>query len=320
MTSKDKKKVNAIVVTYNRKNMLLECIDALLNQTYPVAQITLVDNASSDGTKKLLDEKEYLKNKRINYIRLAKNTGGAGGFYEGLKETENSSYDYAWVMDDDVIVKADSLEKLIDGAVKLDKLNRKVSFLASSVYGEKNEPMNVPQINMKPTKNGYPNWYIYLKEGLIPVQTATFVSLLIDYKAIKKVGLPCKEYFIWGDDIEYTSRLTKYFGEAFLVGNSEVIHKRKNAKSLSIENIEEPERIKMMWRLYRNNKINIRYYEGTKSYLKAMIRDGISIFRLFGKKYVYQKSKQIIKGNLLSVRDYSKIKRFIDTQLGDKDA
>ena len=310
-----KKKINAIVVTYNRKKLLLECIEALLKQTYPVTMITIIDNASTDNTQEFLEEKGYLNNQRINYIKLPQNTGGAGGFFEGIRKTKDLGYDYAWIMDDDVIVKEDSLEKLIDGAKKLRNLDQKVSFLASTVYGEKKEPMNVPEIDTEPTENGYSDWYKYLNNGVIPIKSATFVSLLIDYDAINKVGLPCKDYFIWGDDTEYTLRLTRFFGKAYLIGDSIVIHKRKNAKSLSIENIDDPNRIKMIWRLYRNNKINIRYYKGNSKYLRSLAKDFINIQKMVGKKQGLQKIKQILKGDFLAMKDYPKFKKFIEDQL-----
>lgn len=310
-----KKKINAIVVTYNRKKLLLECIEALLKQTYPVTMITIIDNASTDNTQELLEENNYLSNSKINYIKLPQNIGGAGGFFEGMSKTKELGFDYAWIMDDDVIVKEDSLEKLMEGAKKVNNFDQNFSFLASTVYGVKKEPMNVPEIDTEPTENGYSDWYKYLSDGLIPIKSATFVSLLIDYNAINKVGLPCKDYFIWGDDTEYTLRLTRYFGKAYLIGNSTVIHKRKNAKSLAIENIDDPNRIKMIWRLYRNNKINIRYYNGNTKYLRSLAKDFIHIPKLIGKKYSLMKIKQILKGDYLAIKDYSKFKKYIDEQL-----
>ena len=310
-----KKRINSIVVTYNRKELLLECIEALLKQTYPVTKITIVDNASTDNTQEFLEENGYFNNPKIDYIRLPQNIGGAGGFFEGISKTKESGFDYAWIMDDDVIVNDDSLEKLIDGTKKLEKLDEKFSFLASTVYGEKKEPMNVPEIDTEPTQNGYSDWYKYLIDGLIPVKSATFVSLLINYDAINKVGLPCKDYFIWGDDTEYTLRLTRYFGKAYLIGNSIVTHKRKNAKNLAIENINDPTRIKMIWRLYRNNKINIRYYNGNGKYIRSLTKDFIYLPKLVGKKYSLMKMKQILKGDFLAIKDYSKFKNYIDNQL-----
>jgi len=49
-----KETVCAVVVTYNRKELLLECLEAIRKQTRPVQGIYLIDNASTDGTPKLL--------------------------------------------------------------------------------------------------------------------------------------------------------------------------------------------------------------------------------------------------------------------------
>ena len=101
--------VCAVVVTYNRKNLLLECLEALRKQTRPVQAIYLIDNASTDGTPELLLEKKYIKKLppenltepweeefevrnltdgqpiKLHYVRMHQNTGGAGGFHEGVK-------------------------------------------------------------------------------------------------------------------------------------------------------------------------------------------------------------------------------------------
>ena len=39
----------AVVVTYNRRDLLEQCLQALLGQTAPCT-VLLVDNASTDGT------------------------------------------------------------------------------------------------------------------------------------------------------------------------------------------------------------------------------------------------------------------------------
>lgn len=59
---------------------------------------------------------------------------------------------------------------------------------------------------------------------LQPVDSATFVSLLFSREAVEKMGLPIKEYFIWGDDKEYTLRLSARY-PCYHVKNSVVIHK-----------------------------------------------------------------------------------------------
>lgn len=214
----------AVVVTYNRKKLLKECLESLLEQTIKLDKIIVIDNNSNDNTFEYLKEQDILKNRCIYYKKLDKNIGGAGGFYEGIKLSQQFNPKWIWIMDDDTIPKSDCLEKLINAK---NVISEKISYLASSIYGMNNEFMNVPNINTDKSESGYPNWYKYLSSGIVRIKEATFVSLLINNEAVKKIGLPMRDYFIWGDDTEYTLRLTKYYGNAYLVGNSIAIHKEK---------------------------------------------------------------------------------------------
>ena len=57
-------KVVAVVVTYNRLDLLKENINALLAQKYNDFDIMIIDNASTDGTEKYV---RSIENKKINY-------------------------------------------------------------------------------------------------------------------------------------------------------------------------------------------------------------------------------------------------------------
>ncbi len=94
--------VAAVLVTYNRKEFLSECLDGLLHQTRPVDRIILIDNASTDGTPEFLKQRGYLGNPVIDYVQMPDNTGGAGGFHEGVKRGYYAGYRWLWLMDDDV--------------------------------------------------------------------------------------------------------------------------------------------------------------------------------------------------------------------------
>ena len=106
------KKVITVVVTYNRKKLLLECIKRLLDQkTDALLDILVIDNASSDGTKDAIQN--FVDNGTIRYINTGANLGGAGGFEKGVREAAKDDYDYIWIMDDDTLAENDSLERLI---------------------------------------------------------------------------------------------------------------------------------------------------------------------------------------------------------------
>lgn len=266
--------VAALVVTYNRKALLLECLDAIARQEYPAFTIVVIDNASTDGTDALFTVDGPLAGSdAIDYRRMGSNLGGAGGFKEGLRAAAESGADWVWLMDDDCIPYPDTLKKLVDAAELAEARGAEPSFLASSVFGPEGEPMNVPAVDGRPTKNGYADWYMGLSDGMVEIESATFVSLLINRRAIDRLGLPVGSFFIWGDDTEYTTRLTHNFGPAYLVGASRVLHKRANAKSLDIMNEDDPKRIANFHYLYRNNLIVQRYHHGKVAATKLLLRD-----------------------------------------------
>ncbi len=310
--------VHVVVVTYNRKLLLIECLDAILSQSYPVSKIILIDNNSNDGTDKMLEEKGYLANQKIEYKKMNDNLGGAGGFYEGMKLCCNDDFDWLWIMDDDTIPEKHCLEKLLEANHLISKNNNggNISFLASAVYGPENEFMNLPEISHKPSENGYPYWYKYLKEGMVSISTATFVSILVCKDAINKCGLPYKEYFIWGDDTEYTRRLTRYYGDAYFVGNSIAIHKRVGAKSLDIKNEENPQRLKMFHYYYRNQLINNKYYNNAVIHpWYHLFKSILMMITSIGNTLKFKRAKIKFIGTLEAITQYKKFKKYIDSQI-----
>lgn len=304
--------VIAVVVTYNRQKLLFECLDAIFRQTYSISRLILVDNCSTDGTSEALAEKGYLGHPKVTYVKTKANIGGAGGFYEGIRKCMEFSHDWIWLMDDDTIPSAECLEQLI---LASRQIHTSVSFFASTVYGPGGEFMNVPTINTHPSANGYQYWYQHLSEGMVHVSAATFVSILISGKAIHKCGLPCKDFFIWGDDTEYTTRLTTFYGEAYLVGKSVATHKRVNAKAISLESETNPDRIDMLHYFYRNSNVVNRYYKHGFYAFGMFFFHLLAGFRLLFKSNGYRKVKAVLKGSMESLLQYQKFKRYIDSQL-----
>lgn len=304
--------VIAIVVTYNRKALLQECLDSLLAQTYPLKKILVINNCSTDGTEKLFVTGEKYDNPIIELITTEKNLGGAGGFEKGIELSNCIECDWVWIMDDDSIPMPDALKELLRSANILDDEGvREVGFLASAVFGPDNEPMNVPRLDTSATENGYSDWYRYLKYGIVPITEATFVSILVSHSAIKKVGYPMGGYFIWGDDTEYTRRLCKSVGKAYFCGNSQVLHKRFNAKKISIFNENNANRIAMYKYYFRNALLNSKKYESRMKLFKRILGYfGMSLACLIkkGQQYRVKKFITIQKGVFAYFFKSSKLK------------
>ena len=170
-------------------------------------------------------------------------------------------------MDDDTIPTQSALEELILAKEALQSEN--ISFLCSKVIGLNGEEMNLPTISRRTDETNYPIWMKHLDKSIIEVEDATFVSLLINVDAINKLGLPWKEFFIWGDDTEYTMRLTSMYGPAYVVGKSIVVHKRFGPSNLSIVDETNVNRIAMYRYQFRNGLINASEYFGNKIVFKS---------------------------------------------------
>lgn len=303
--------VVAVVVTYNRKELLMECLEAIFLQTTKVKTVVLVDNASTDGTYEYVQKQGYLERDDFVYLLQEKNVGGAGGFYAGMKHAVSINADWIWIMDDDTIPEKRCLEELLYAK---DKCSSSVSFLASSVTGIDGSPMNVPTVDSRKTKNGYQDWYLKLEDSMVKIKMATFVSLLINGKAVAACGLPCPDYFIWGDDSEYTLRLTKYYGEAYLVGKSKVCHKRLTNQTVSVFNEKDKSRIKNSLYQYRNRLINSLLY---LPLLETLLFTCKCVMRSFGFWFrgEFTKGYVVMKGLIQGYIKYPHFRKWIKNQM-----
>lgn len=272
----ERKRVGIVVVTYNRLELLKEVIDALRKQTYAETQIVVVNNGSTDGTLLWLEEQKDL-------VTITQdNLGGAGGFFTGMKYVAEHHYDYCWVMDDDVICTPTALQELLEAYHRKDN----IGFVCSKVIGLNGCPMNVPVVDERPTSNGYSDYYDLIEHQMIKVSMATFVSVFLKVDIIRELGLPYKDFFIWGDDSEYTSRVSSKY-DCYLACKSVVLHKRALQTVLSFYTEDDPNRLKNYFYMYRNNG----FVQLRKSAFKGKIK--FLILR------IYMLTSLLVKGDLL---------------------
>lgn len=232
-------KTAAIVVTYNRCEMLKKCIDRLLAQTVS-CDILVVDNASTDGTAEYLSG---LKDERISCLRMPENTGGAGGFNAGLHKAFDDGYELLWLLDDDTFPNPDTLERLIGAG---EKLGGNYGWLSSKALWTDGNicRMNVQRVT--PYKD--------LKEfdgDMKAVCMASFVSLLLPAETVRKYGYPIRDFFIWSDDWEYTRRISRN-EPCYMIPDSVVTHAMKQNTFADIAE-DSRERLARYRYLYRND-------------------------------------------------------------------
>ena len=213
-------RVVAVVVTWNRRELLTEALAALRAQRHGLAATVVVDNASTDGTAQLLAGEQGL-----DVVSLRQNTGGAGGFAVGMEQALTHAPDLVWLLDDDTIPTPDAVGELVAAWEGYEPGGPRPTVLASKVVWTdgRDHPMNTPR--PKPGASAAER-RAAARVHAVPVRSASFVSIACDAATVRERGLPLADYFLWNDDFEYSTRLIR--GRAGLyVPRSVVVHKTR---------------------------------------------------------------------------------------------
>jgi len=109
---KAKLKISVIIPTYNREKLISKSIKSVLNQTYKKFEIIIIDDGSTDNTKKEIGK---IKDRRIKYIKLPKKTGASNARNVGIKAATG---DYITFQDSDDILHHNKLQKQIKNIIK----------------------------------------------------------------------------------------------------------------------------------------------------------------------------------------------------------
>lgn len=188
-------RVCAIVVTYNRKALLRECLDALLAQKRPLDAIVVINNASTDGTREMLAA-DY---GHLEVVNLPENSGGAGGFRAGMEWAYAKGFDWMWLMDDDVEALPEGLERLLEFAGCSDFIHGRKEPDGAEEYPWE----GVWDLSLMEKRCFTKDISFAAGRDWIPVNYSTFEGALIHRRVVERVGLPDPRFFVWGDDSIY---------------------------------------------------------------------------------------------------------------------
>jgi rhamnopyranosyl-N-acetylglucosaminyl-diphospho-decaprenol beta-1,3/1,4-galactofuranosyltransferase len=216
--------VLAVVVTHNRKALLLECLAGIARQTHPVDGVLVVDNASTDGTRAALEASGLADRLRIDYLRLERNGGGAEGFHYGVREALRAGPGWLWLMDDDCEPVPATLSDLLASPRASDPETALVAPLVRS-----------PDGHVLPLNRGWTraSWFRAPLRGLSPehlappeveVEHVSLVGPLVRTAVAAREEPPRRDFFIWYDDLEWVSRLRRH-GRLWLVPGATIVHK-----------------------------------------------------------------------------------------------
>lgn len=225
--------VAAVVVTYNRRDLLLESLAAVLGQSRAPDTVIVVDNASADGTAAAVRDTFPL----VHLAELKHNSGGAGGFAAGLALALAEGADLVWLMDDDTVPEPGALGALLAARDRTTAVPpgtaRPPALIASQVLWTdgREHPMNTPRRKPFAAKA---ERLAAAAVGCAPIRSASFVSILVDAAECRRRGLPRADYFLWNDDFEFTTRLLRG-NTGLLCPASVVVHKTRTFGSTDVD-------------------------------------------------------------------------------------
>ncbi len=183
-------KAIAVVVSYNRRALLSECITALRNQTQKLDAILVVNNGSTDDTE------QWLKEQTDVIFITQKNLGSSGGFHAGISWAYKNGYSWIWCMDDDGYPKEDALQNIL--AVETNQL----CLLNCAVINKEDKKSFVWKTKNFATIDEVNTDLIY---GI----GHPFNGTMLHRTIVERVGLPKPNLFLWGDESEYYQRITQ---------------------------------------------------------------------------------------------------------------
>lgn len=192
-------KIAAVVVTYNRIELLKESIQSLRSQTHNFDEIIVINNSSTDGTLNWLQTQTDLT------VITQENLGSGGGQHTGIKYAYENGYDWIWCMDDDLVVYPNCLQTLVEF---LKKNNLKIGTLQPLKLSDPNgiihHGADFIELNTLKIIDVYETVQI---KGFYLTNAICFEGVLINRNVVKKIGLPRRDFFITNDDREFSLRI-----------------------------------------------------------------------------------------------------------------
>lgn len=253
--------VVAVVVTWNRADLLQRILRAVDGQTVRCDRVVVVDNASTDATPDLLRRLGDELVTPIDVVRLDRNTGGAGGFHAGVERAAGTAR-LLWLMDDDGTPPPDCLETLLAHTDHLD-------FLGPAVVAEHDPTRLCFPIRLPGTARVVHRLddVVAAAEGdVLDGVVIPFNGVLVTRELVERIGSPREEFFIWGDDVEYLWRAKRAGARVGTVVSSRFAHPATDDLGTPMmagrtTYNHSPSDLKH-YCMARNNVVNLRDYVG----------------------------------------------------------
>ena len=196
--------VSILILNYNGKEYLYNCLTSVLSQTYQDFEVIIFDNCSTDGSIDYVTEK--INDKRVKVISSERNLGFAGGNNEALK---HASGDMIVLLNNDTVVEKEWLSELVKCLSESINAGMVQSLVITEgiplQYYKKNGTINLFGHNIMEV-------FEINENGVGEIFQVNGCSLIIKRELLNKLGgLFPEEYFAYAEDT-YLSFKVKFAG------------------------------------------------------------------------------------------------------------
>jgi len=201
-------KIFVLTLNWNGQEFILDCLESIKNLNFPVNQLVVVDNASSD------DSVEIIKSKfpDIKIIENKLNLGYSRGFNKGIEFSIANGADFILIMNNDTVIDKNALGEL----VKTIKTDEKIGFVSGKVL-EHNYPNIIQTVGRKKdfiyliseTHIGAGEEDIGQYDNIAEYDYIDDVFLLVRKEVINEVGGYDDSFFLYYEETDWCSRVRK---------------------------------------------------------------------------------------------------------------
>ncbi|MBU1203169.1 glycosyltransferase family 2 protein [Patescibacteria group bacterium] len=224
--------LSIIILNYHNKNLTKELLKNIIHEiNIPYEyEIIVVDNASYDGIKEIIEEKFP----EVHFVQSDINGGFAAGNNLGIKRASGK---YILVMNPDLAILSDAIDKMYQymerhpevglAGPRLINADKSVQYSCTE-FPDWKLPL-YRRTSLGDTKSGQKWLHKYLmkdldhsKNSYVP---ALFGACLIVRKeALQTVGLLDERYFMYMEDLDWSRRFWENNYKVAYIGQAEVIH------------------------------------------------------------------------------------------------
>jgi GT2 family glycosyltransferase len=247
-------RISIIVVNWNGKGLLRDCLAPLLRQTHEVCEVIFVDNGSSDGSV------DWVRAKfpQIQVVQLSTNQGFTGGNLAGLEVVQG---EFIALLNNDTRADERCLEELLLPMLR----DSRIGISAAKLLLDGTDVINSAGIGLTTAGVGFDRGYgegICLYDVPEHVFGACAAGVLYRRSMLEEIGFLDSDFFLYGEDVDLSFRAQIAGWKCAYVPSAIVYHKlNTTAGKLSDLHVYYHTRnLEFVWVKNTPIKLMIRYF------------------------------------------------------------